>query len=464
MHPVLIISNSTEDISRIKAAFDGGQHIDTAGDFSLASDLTVQTRYGLVFIDLELLSDTCENHPPAMDLKIILNQFAYGEVVIMATGNHIRKAVDYIKQGVGDYITRPVSTDEVRLLIEKTKASALRRSELDFLRDQFWKSEALEVAQTKSPVMANVFKKIRSVAATKTTVLMTGETGTGKSLLAKLIHQHSNRSKAQFISVHCGAIPDTLLESELFGHEKGAFTGALRKKPGKFEVAHGGTIFLDEIGTLTPQAQIKLLQVLQDGTFSHVGGEDTIHTNARVIAATNADLKAMSDSGEFRKDLYYRLNVFPIHIPSLRERIEDLPQLMHSFLTRLNREFQKSIDSIHPSVEQGLSQYHWPGNVRELENLMERAYILETESVLTIEGFPPDLFGQGTAVSAFPIQAHLPLAEARRRVIDDFERRYLEELLLRNKGRISPSAEEAGISTSPASQADDRAWDLKRGL
>ena len=243
MHPVLIISNSTEDISRIKAAFDGGQHIDTAGDFSLASDLTVQTRYGLVFIDLELLSDTCENHPPAMDLKIILNQFAYGEVVIMATGNHIRKAVDYIKQGVGDYITRPVSTDEVRLLIEKTKASALRRSELDFLRDQFWKSEALEVAQTKSPVMANVFKKIRSVAATKTTVLMTGETGTGKSLLAKLIHQHSNRSKAQFISVHCGAIPDTLLESELFGHEKGAFTGALRKKPGKFEVAHGGTIF-----------------------------------------------------------------------------------------------------------------------------------------------------------------------------------------------------------------------------
>ena len=233
MHPVLIISTDTEDVFRIKAAFDDGRHIDTAGDFFLASDLAVQIRYGLVFIDLALLLAACESHTPVTDLQTILNQFAYGEVVIMTTGSHIRKAVDYIKQGVGDYITRPVSTDEVRLLIEKTKASAIRQSELDFLRDQFWKSEALEVGQTKSPVMANVFKKIRSVAATKTTVLLTGETGTGKSLLAKLIHQHSNRSKAQFISVHCGAIPDTLLESELFGHEKGAFTGAPEKKAWK---------------------------------------------------------------------------------------------------------------------------------------------------------------------------------------------------------------------------------------
>ena len=221
----------------------------------------------------------------------------------------------------------------------------------------------------------------------------------------------------------------------------------LRKKPGKFEVANGGTIFLDEIGTLTPQAQIKLLQVLQDGNFSHVGGDDTIHTNARVIAATNADLNTMSESGEFRKDLFYRLNVFPIHVPSLQERIEDLPQLMNTFLERLNREFQKAIDAIHPTVMQGLARYGWPGNVRELENLMERAYILETTSVLSVDGFPQNLFGRDAASSMYPIQTHLPLSEARRHAVDDFERRYLDNLLSRNKGRISPSAAEAGIST-----------------
>ena len=169
--------------------------------------------------------------------------------------------------------------------------------------------------------MKMVFDKIRSVALTKSTVLLTGETGTGKGVLANLVHRHSNRRDAQFISVHCGAIPDTLLESELFGHEKGAFTGAVRRKLGKFEIASGGTIFLDEIGTITPSAQIKLLQVLQDGTFQRVGGEETIEANVRVIAATNADLKKMCDDGHFRKDLYYRLDVFPIELPPLRGRV-----------------------------------------------------------------------------------------------------------------------------------------------
>ena len=318
---------------------------------------------------------------------------------------------------------------------------------MDYLRDKFWKDDAREVIQTKSEAMVSVFKKIRSVASTKTTVLLTGDTGTGKSVMAKLIHQHSNRHQSQFISVHCGAIPDTLLESELFGHEKGAFTGAMRKKLGKFEIANGGTIFLDEVGTLTPQAQIKLLQVLQDGTFSRVGGDEMIKTNARVIAATNSDLKTACETGQFRKDLYYRLNVFPIHIPPLSERIEDLPQLVHLFLERLNREFQKSISSVHPHVLQNLANYDWPGNVRELENLMERAYILEESPVLTPEGFPLELFENASDSTTLTVDTQLPLAEARRQALDDFERRYLKDLLSRNGGKINRSAAEAGITT-----------------
>ena len=447
MHSALIISIDGDDIAKIDAAFDVDSRVDSTADVSQAIALVTRTRYDVIFVDPELFCDSMEDEEFDAVLKDLQKQSAYVDIVIMASSSQIRKAVHYVRLGVSDFITRPVSTDEVRLILEKLKQSAIRQSELDFLRDQFWKADALEVVQTRSPAMVDVFKKIRSVAATKTTVLLTGETGTGKSLLAKLIHQHSNRHAAQFISLHCGAIPDTLLESELFGHEKGAFTGALRKKPGKFEVANGGTIFLDEIGTLTPQAQIKMLQVLQDGTFSHVGGEETIHTNARVIAATNSDLKQMSEEGTFRKDLYYRLNVFPIHIPPLRDRLEDLQQLLASFLARLNREFQKSIQTVHPVVLQGLTQYPWPGNVRELENLMERAYILENSSVLTPDGFPLELFEKPTAAAILPLQPRLPLADARKLVLADFERRYIKDLLSRNTGKINRSADEAGIST-----------------
>ncbi len=447
MQALLVISNIEDDIEKIRRAFDTDVKIDGIRDFAKAAPMLSRARYDWLFVDLDIMADHMHGGDFSETLNPLQKQSPSIEIVIMAAPEHIRKAVGLVKQGASDYITYPVSTDEVRLVVETIKKTAIRQSELDYLRDKFWKADALEVIQTKSPAMVEVFKKIRSVAATKTTVILTGETGTGKSVLAKLIHQHSNRQKAQFISVHCGAIPDTLLESELFGHEKGAFTGALRKKLGKFEIANGGTIFLDEIGTLTPQAQIKLLQVLQDGTFSRVGGEETICTNARVIAATNTDLKAASEEGAFRKDLYYRLNVFPIHIPPLRDRIEDLPQLIHFFLTRLNREFQKSIQSVHPHVLQNLSNYHWPGNVRELENLMERAYILEDATVLTPTGFPQELFEQLCEAAVMPVHTNMPLSEARRMALDDFERRYIKDLLGRNRGKINASAAEAGITT-----------------
>ena len=249
------------------------------------------------------------------------------------------------------------------------------------------------------------------------------------------------------ISVHCGAIPDTLLESELFGHEKGAFTGAVRRRLGKFEIATGGTIFLDEIGTITPSAQIKLLQILQDQTFQRVGGEETLEANVRVITATNTDLKKMCEDGQFRKDLYYRLNVFPIEIPPLRDRPEDIPHLVEVFLKRMNKFSSKEIHHIHPRVLEAFTRYSWPGNIRELENLMERAFILETSSLLTPESFPSELFESEVPSASVFFDTQLTLTEVRHRGIEDIERHYLKEVLAKNQGRIKESASVAGVTT-----------------
>jgi transcriptional regulator with GAF, ATPase, and Fis domain len=339
------------------------------------------------------------------------------------------------------------SKEEVKRVSESINDSIIMESELNYLRDKFWRVDSLNIIRTSNDLMKKVFEKIRAVSPTKSTVLLMGETGTGKNLMAKLIHQHSNRSKDSFISVHCGAIPETLIESELFGHEKGAFTGAVKRKLGKFEIAKGGTIFLDEIGTISASTQIKLLQSLQDGTFQRVGGEETLYANARIIAATNSDLKEMVDAGEFRKDLFYRLNVFPIHIPPLRERLDDLAKLCRSILGGLNRFESKNIHDIDQRVIEAFKKYGWPGNIRELENLIERAYIIETSSILTPESFPNEFFEQ--IVGAAAISAHTPLtlSEVRRNGIEDIERKYIKDLLGRNRGKINDSAKEAGIST-----------------
>jgi DNA-binding NtrC family response regulator len=358
----------------------------------------------------------------------------------------IRKAVKAVKAGAGDYLTYPIDPAEIKYVTESLYESEIMGSELDYLRDRFWQEDSLGIVRTRNPLMNEVFNKVRSVAPTKSTVLLGGETGTGKGVMARLIHQHSNRKDGSFISVHCGAIPDTLLESELFGHEKGAFTGAVRRKLGKFEIAQGGTIFLDEIGTVTPSAQVKLLEVLQDGTFHRVGGEATIEADVRVIAATNTDLQALCEENQFRKDLYYRLNVFPIDIAPLRERIEDISYIVEVILGRLNRFNLKEICDVHPEVMDGFRHYSWPGNIRELENLMERAYILETTSVLTPENFPSQLFASEGLPQVKP-DVSLTLTEARRKGIQELEKRYLEELLTLNRGRIKESASAAGIST-----------------
>ena len=447
MQSILIISDVSENVAKMRTILGNKGRLHSAVDMSEAFMIMEQQRYDLAFIDLNILIHHLAGRKFSKTLDTLQKKSPGLETVIMVTPARIREAIWFIKAGAADYIAYPFSESEIYMVIESISKSSLRPTELDNFRDQFWKPDALDLVQTKSPTMAEVFKKVKSVSATRTTVLLTGETGTGKSLIAQLLHQHSNRQEAQFIRVHCGAIPDTLIESELFGHEKGAFTGALRKKLGKFELADGGTIFLDEIGTLTPSAQIKLLQVLHDGTFNHVGGEETIKTNARVIAATNSNLKTLAESGNFRKDLYYRLNVFPIDIPPLRARMEDLPRLISILLDRLSHEFQKEIKSVHFQVLEALTQYDWPGNVRELENMLERAYILESASVLTMASFPLELFEHQKDAANMQVHTRIPLADARRIALDNFERQYIKELLTRNRGKIKNSAFEAGITT-----------------
>jgi DNA-binding NtrC family response regulator len=447
MQRALIVSTQSSDRAELRSVFKSKVRLESFTDLDRAIHAMDGARYDMIFADLGLLVQQARRTSCEDVLKEFKGRSAAIKIVVMARTEEMHQAVQWVKAGAADILNYPLSREQIRLVMDTIAESILKQSELDYLRDQFWKADALEVVRTKSPAMRDVFKKIQLVAPTKTTVLMSGETGTGKTVLAKLIHQHSNRHNAQFISVHCGAIPETLIESELFGHERGAFTGAIKKKMGKFELASGGTIFLDEIGTLTPPAQIKLLQVLQDGSFSRVGGEEVTETNARVIAATNDDLKALCDEGRYRKDLYYRLNVFPIEIPPLQERIEDLPDLIARFLDRMSRDNQKRISGVHPEVLNALSQYEWPGNVRELENLVERAYILENSSMLTPESFPLDLFDERPTTALLPMDTQNSLADARKQALEDFERQYLKALLVRNKGKINISAKEAGIST-----------------
>ena len=447
MKSILVVTAEQTLLQTLRSCFPVGHYLNQASSKNQAMELLSKKRYDFIFIDIDILLEETPDENYKEALQPFREKYPTIEIVVMAPPAQIRKAVRAVKAGASDYLSYPLDPEEVKHVAESITESIIKRSELNYLRDQFWRADALEFVQTKSPAMKTVFEKIRSVSPTKSNVLLIGETGTGKSVLAKLIHQHSNRRNAQFISVHCGAIPDTLVESELFGHEKGAFTGAIKRKLGRFEIAKGGTIFLDEIGTITPSAQVKLLQVLQDGTFQRVGGEETLETDVRVIAATNADLKKMCDDGKFRKDLYYRLNVFPIEIPPLTERIEDIPLFVETFLKKLNKFSAKNIHGIDPRVLDAFYKYSWPGNIRELENLVERAYILETSSGLTPASFPSELIGPESKPVFILSSEALTLAQARQIGIEEIERNYLREVLARNKGKISESARAAGISS-----------------
>lgn len=447
MKSILVISREQKVVGQIRSCFPSECKIGNATGSPAALDMLRKKRYDIILIDIEILRESAHGNGYKAALQPFWHLYPTIDIIVMASKEMIRDAVMAVKAGADDYLVYPLDAEEVKHVANGIYESMIIQSEIDYLRDQFWETDTLDVVQTQSSLMKAVYKSVRSVAPTKSTVLLSGETGTGKGVAASLIHRHSNRRDDPFISLHCGAIPDTLLESELFGHEKGAFTGAVRRKLGKFEIATGGTIFLDEIGTITPSAQIKLLQVLQDGTFQRVGGEETVRADVRVICAANRDLKQMCEEGQFRKDLYYRVNVFPIEIPPLRERVEDIPHLVEVFLNGMNKFSTKGIHDVDPRVMETFKRYPWPGNIRELENLMERAYILETSSILTPESFPAELFESDLALATLPVDSSLTLAEVRRKGIEDIERNYLKELLARNKGKVKESAEAAGITT-----------------
>jgi len=445
MKKILIAANKPAAIETLKVLFQTNDSVKVVQEPENCLKIFKQARFELLFIDLEFLQFDAEHEDYKSQFQEFWRIFSGTEIIVLADSSKIRDAVSAVKAGASNYLTFPLNPTEVKYVIESMEEYNRMHSELNYLRDHFWRSDSLTLLRTNSPLMKAVFEKVKAVSPADTTVLLTGETGTGKGIISRLLHQHSRRSEHQFISVHCGAIPEALLESELFGHEKGAFTGAIRRKLGKFEIAHGGTIFLDEVGTISTSIQIKLLQILQDKIFQRLGGEMMLTSDVRVITATNADLKSMCRDGTFRQDLYYRLNVFPIELPPLRNRVDDIPLLVEVFIKRLNKFYSKNILGTQPEVMQALQSYSWPGNIRELENVIERAYILEGTSLISPQSIPLELFEEKIQTVGDFIDISLPLEEVRRQVTERIEQQYLSRLLRHTNGKIKRSAEKAGV-------------------
>lgn len=324
---------------------------------------------------LEVLKKIKERDPKAL-------------VILMTAFGTTEMAIEAMKFGAFDYVLKPFAVPQMKRLV----ARALEISQM-MKKVVSWTEHTPQAVEGESIVgsslaMQEIYKIIGQVAPAEVTVLLRGESGTGKELIARAIYHHSSRSDKPFLPVNCAALPETLLESELFGHEKGAFTGALTRRIGKFEQAHGGTIFLDEIGDMTPATQAKILRVLQDGQFERLGGSERISVNVRLIAATNKDLEKAMREGNFRQDLYYRLQVVTIFLPPLRERKEDIPELVSYFLRKFSPQINPKVSEISPEALEKLMRYHWPGNVRELENVIKRGMVLAKGSALLPEDFP----------------------------------------------------------------------------
>ena len=418
-----------------------GYGVSTASQGEEALALFERHTYDLVVCDIMM---------PRVDGMQILRRVketSPGTQVIMITAfASTETAVEAMKIGAYDYITKPFKVDEIKLAIAKALEKSRLVRENTLLRQELKSSFSFENLVGSSRPMLELYEMIRQVAPTRSNVLLSGESGTGKELVAKAIHYLSPRREKPFLTVNCGAIPRELMESELFGHKKGAFTGAYQHKKGLLEMADQGTVFLDEIGELDPSIQVKLLRAIQDKTFKAVGGLEDISVDVRVIAATNLNLEEAVAQGRFREDLYYRLNVIRLRMPPLRERKEDIPFLARHFLEIYARELAKDIKKLSQETEQKLLAYDYPGNVRELENIIERAVALEHHDVILPESLP-DFLNQ-------PAECLLPLAPVGLpdqgmnldATIEDIERRLLSEALRRSKGVKKDAAELLGIS------------------
>jgi DNA-binding NtrC family response regulator len=365
-------------------------------------------------------------------------------VVVMTAYGSVETAVEAMKAGASDYVLKPFSMAEMKLVINKELDVQKVREENRALREALGKRYHFQSIIARSEKMQEVLATVARVASTNATVLLGGESGVGKDLIARAIHQNSRRASGPFVKVNSTAIPDTLFESELFGFERGAFTGALTTKPGKFELADKGTLFLDEIGDVPAAIQVKLLRVLQEREFERLGGTRTLKVDVRLLAATNKDLRAALEQGTFREDLYYRLNVVPIDIPPLREHKEDIPDLAEHFLARYARESEREIQGITPAAVGVLMQYHWPGNVRQLENTIERAVALSAAPMIDAADIHLDRVAPAAPPSNLATAGIPFLPEGM--TLEQWEDEMIREALRRANGNKSQAARLLGLS------------------
>jgi DNA-binding NtrC family response regulator len=418
-----------------------GHTVETARSVEEALAALGRESFHLVITDLGLGTGS------GMDVLRWVREHAADTALIMITAyGSERTAVEAMKLGAADYVPKPFDNDELELVVERVlEAQALRR-DVARLQEQVSGAHRFESVVGKSAAMQRVFDAIRKVADTDLTVLVRGPSGTGKELVANAIHYNSPRRKKAFIKVNCAAVSRELVESELFGHEKGAFTGAIAAREGKFEAADGGTLLLDEVGDMPLETQAKILRALQEREVERVGGNKTIKVDVRVLAATNQDLEAKVKGGGFREDLYYRLNVVAITLPALRERPEDLPLLIEHFLAATAARMKREPRTLAPAAYRALLAHPWPGNVRELEHAIEQATALATGPTIDLDDLPAAVRGAGDARSTGTAAAAPgSFKDEKQALVDRFERDFLGAALARHHGNISKAAEEIGM-------------------
>ena len=442
---ILMVEDETRLLRLLEINLHTQYAVTTVSDGQSAIEEIRRGAFDLILSDIRL--------PGASGIDVLkesVRKNSETPVILMTAYGTVENAVAAMKIGAFDYLLKPVRINELKMVIEKALRFGELKTENRRLRQKIRTLEKrFPEFITVNPRMQAILKNVREVAPTQATVLIMGKSGTGKELIARMIHQFSDRSEGPFVPINCAAIPADLLESELFGHEKGAFTGAVRQKKGKFELADGGTFFLDEVAELPQNLQAKLLRVLESHRITHVGGTRVIELDVRVVAATNRDLKEMVQTGEFRKDLFYRLNVVKIMLPALKERVDDISVLVEHFLRKFNRELKKDIQSVSQEALQMLFAYSWPGNIRELENVVYRAMLFADGSVIQPRHLPEEIQEEVSRRKIEVPQTKEELLQAKKnlkeQVIGELEKHFIENALQQNDWNISKTARSVGM-------------------